>query len=1164
MFKKCALCLILFYGLFSYAQEIPKIILKDSTSLKLEVLDINVEVIGNVVNTTYDMTFYNSTGRILEGELSFPLSQGQVVSQFALDVNGKMRDASIVEKELGRVAYESTVRQVIDPGLLEMTQGNNYKARIYPIPANGHKRLKITCEQQLSLNLGHHTFEIPLNFKENIDSFSIGIDVIACEEKPLIHNEEFYGLIFSEKDKGFQAKIKKSHFKPEKIIKVSIPILDSEQVSTYQDFFNVYKVLNPQSRIKDKPKLVTIYWDKSFSMEYRELEKELQLLKDYISYLNDVKIQFISFADKAEKEKHFKINNGNYKAIISHIKGLINDGGTSYLSVKNTKADEYILFTDGLNNLSKTVKKFKAPTYIINSLTSANHQALDFIATNSGGKYINLKRIDVRGALNSIKTETYQFLGIRKNDHVYDVYPKSNINVSEDFLISGKCKQNTTIELMFGYGNKVLDTYKVNISKSNDNAFVKRIWANAKLNHLVKNKEENKTEIVSHAKRYQLISPYTSMIVLDRIEDYVRYKIEPPVELKSEYKRLLNEAKADELSRLEDIEDRKEELLEDLIDIKDWYATDFPLKKKKSKVVKTSSKSTEGANSQEHQSSTNAVTQNTTNAATQNQNNSTENTQRYTLDTSKRTISGTIEDPEGLPLPGVNIFIKGTTKGVQTDFDGRFSINAEEGEVLVVSYVGFKTIEQTIGVASNLSIKMKTDNSQLEEVIITAYAATKKETSVSASVIVTSESVEEAVNQGRLRTLQGQVAGLNITKGNGQPGNNSEINIRGTSSIQGSSEPLIIVDGVPVESSEYKKLNSEDINSIRVLKDHGATGIYGNRGSNGVIVINTKEGIINNSKRINELNEQIDAKISLKPWKPNAEYMVALYDFKDINKAYEHYLQIRKEYLNMPTFFIDVADYFESRGRNDIALKIVTNLMEIKLDDHELMRALAYKLDYLEEYEMLVHLNQLILDLRPEEPHSYRDLALSYERVGEYQKAFDILDRIAKGDFLIKDEDERFYGIEHIAYVEACHLYTKHENRLKLDDRQTELYNKLKTDIRVVVDWNHNDTDLDLWIDNPTDKSISYKNKYSDIGDRISEDMTDGYGPEEYMLKKAIKGDYEILIDYYGDEVQKISGPTTLKVTIFKNYGSKNEERIIRIVRLSTEKEEIEVGKIQI
>ncbi|WP_299889830.1 SusC/RagA family TonB-linked outer membrane protein [uncultured Lacinutrix sp.] len=215
-----------------------------------------------------------------------------------------------------------------------------------------------------------------------------------------------------------------------------------------------------------------------------------------------------------------------------------------------------------------------------------------------------------------------------------------------------------------------------------------------------------------------------------------------------------------------------------------------------------------------------------------------------------KTISGSISDEDGLPLPGVNIIVSGTSNGTQTDFDGNYSISANTGDVLSYSFVGYKTIEKTVGSANNISFAMAIDATAIDEVVIEAFRTSTKETSNIASTTITASTIEARPNASFVQTLQGQVAGLNITTSSGQPGANSTINLRGVSSLSGNTEPLFIIDGVPVDEDNFRSLNPNDIESLSVLKDAGATSIYGNRGANGVVKITTKRGSYNSGLKI--------------------------------------------------------------------------------------------------------------------------------------------------------------------------------------------------------------------------------------------------------------------------------------------------------------------------
>ena len=144
----------------------------------------------------------------------------------------------------------------------------------------------------------------------------------------------------------------------------------------------------------------------------------------------------------------------------------------------------------------------------------------------------------------------------------------------------------------------------------------------------------------------------------------------------------------------------------------------------------------------------------------------------------EKSISGTVSDNNGLPLPGATVIIQGTSSGVTTDFDGKYSISASQGDVLVFSYVGYANQPQVVGASSRINVSMVPDN-VLDEIVVEAYRTTSKETSSIASTTVTAETIESRPNASFAQTLQGQVAGLNIVTNTGQPGGNSLINLRG-------------------------------------------------------------------------------------------------------------------------------------------------------------------------------------------------------------------------------------------------------------------------------------------------------------------------------------------------------------------------------------------------
>ncbi|WP_291867191.1 TonB-dependent receptor [Maribacter sp.] len=220
------------------------------------------------------------------------------------------------------------------------------------------------------------------------------------------------------------------------------------------------------------------------------------------------------------------------------------------------------------------------------------------------------------------------------------------------------------------------------------------------------------------------------------------------------------------------------------------------------------------------------------------------------------TIQGTVFDKLGSPLLGVSVIVKGTSTGVISDFDGGYTIQAQSGQTLVFSYLGMKNHEVVIGNETIINVVLEEDITSLQEVVVEGYRTVAKEKSIISSVQLTSEALESRPNASFVQSLSGQVAGLDIQTGSGQPGANSSVQIRGVSSINGNTEPLFLMDGVPVNEDNFRSLNPNDIESISVIKDAAGSSIFGSRGANGVIVIKTKRGVKNSPLKITYTGSQ--------------------------------------------------------------------------------------------------------------------------------------------------------------------------------------------------------------------------------------------------------------------------------------------------------------------
>ncbi|HKZ67631.1 MAG TPA: TonB-dependent receptor plug domain-containing protein, partial [Chitinophagaceae bacterium] len=204
-------------------------------------------------------------------------------------------------------------------------------------------------------------------------------------------------------------------------------------------------------------------------------------------------------------------------------------------------------------------------------------------------------------------------------------------------------------------------------------------------------------------------------------------------------------------------------------------------------------------------------------------------------------IRGKVTDEKGQPLEGATILVKGTSNGTRSDATGNFSINAESASILIISYVGFESVEIKADNHSTVSVQLKPLATIGEQIVVIGYGTQKKSVITGA---ISSVKASDIDNQpiGRIEQfLQGRASGLTIAASSGQPGASSTLRIRGTTSIN-NSDPLYVVDGIPVDINGIDYLNPNDIESIEVLKDAASAAIYGARAASGVILVTTKKG----------------------------------------------------------------------------------------------------------------------------------------------------------------------------------------------------------------------------------------------------------------------------------------------------------------------------------
>lgn len=298
-------------------------------------------------------------------------------------------------------------------------------------------------------------------------------------------------------------------------------------------------------------------------------------------------------------------------------------------------------------------------------------------------------------------------------------------------------------------------------------------------------------------------------------------------------------------------------------------------------------------------------------------------------------------------------------------------------------------------------------------------------------------------------------------------------------------------------------------------------------------------------------------KIQLAPWDPQAPYTAAMKAAPE--RAYAIYLEYRERNLANVGFFTDCADYFLAAGDKATARRVLSNLAEMELENRFILRVLGYKLRYQGDYAAAERVFRKVLELAPEEAQSYRDLALTLDDAGKFQEAATMMLNLVTRRF-----DSRFPNIEFIGITELNRILARAARAgatvAGVDER---LRFPLEADLRVVINWDTDMSDMDLHTIDPDGEECFFSHRLTAAGGRNSDDFTQGYGPEEFMTRRARPGTYTVKTHYYGQRAQKMIGAVTLYAEVFTDYGRATEKRETLSFRLAGKDSWVEVGKIR-
>lgn len=968
----------------------------------LEQMDIDVTITGNIATTTMQLSFKNNGSRVLEGELTFPMPEGVTVSKYALDINGKMREAVPVSKARATEVFESIQHRNIDPGILEKVEGNNFRTRIFPLPVGGIRTVMIGYEQELTTNKDHDLqYYLPFNYTQAIPRFSLKASIWGTREKPVLLKQPDGSFTFSGYDNVFTAKMEKQNYQPVQPLLINLP----KKANTYESILqrntdgSAYFLINDfpatESRARQWGNTIGLLWDVSLSGAKRDHQKEIELLGQIIQQKRNLTVALGLLNNRLSYGGNYKIVNGEWSDLRKKLEQLTYDGATDYSVLKLpvfidqvlfAALDEILFFTDGMSSFGDAEIHINRPIHTVTTNPVADYSVLKNISQKTGGQFINLGNQSANQAFDALGQEYMQFLGV-EGPGVSEVYPNIKIPVIQSISVAGLITDpGNEITLLYGWGNKITLRKKIKAGVVAKDINVHKIWAQKKIAAMDVYYEKYKDELRAVGEQFGIVTRNTSLMVLENVDDYVRYDITPPAELLAEFNRMKKENRMIKEERVNDLLERAATMVAQL---KEWWSTDFKSSNKK--------------------------------------NYPTPELMADSLAAVEMTIAeaiakeATVNSSTSAAAPPPKVEVKAfTPPGIVKDEEAKEpprSVNElRETKIGSTSQEGIRDI----GI---LSPPLNTN--------------TEKE-------LIIANSVEEPARPSLSSGIQ---------------------------------TPEIKTPGFKTDKDYIKKLNAT-------------------------------------------------SKV----------------------QAYTTYLELRKEYETTPSFYFDVANWFYNQKKTDTAFMILSNIAELSIENASLYKMMAYKLKQLGNNQKQLWTTKKILDWRPMDPQSKRDYALALADNGRYQEALDALYSILTNSYS-SEAASRDEGIEEVIVMEINKLVSQQPSKLNLSKIDKRIIANLPVDIRVVLNWNKPDTDIDLWVTAPNGEKCYYSNNQTSIGGRISNDFTDGFGPEQFLLRKAAKGTYTIETNFFNEDQLTISGPTTLMAEIYLYYASGKETRKIVTVQ---------------
>jgi Ca-activated chloride channel family protein len=578
---------------------------KASTPLQLHSQETDVNITLPLAKITSVLTFINTNNnKTLEGELVFPLPEEATLTGYALDVNGQLVDAVPLEKEKAEEVFEQEVRAGKGAAVVQMSsQSNTFKTRVYPLHPNVTRTIKVVYTMPVDTRDNKSVITIP--FGKPLENVKVKSNIHWYQNKYANDTVEVTAV----SNNGTKSTLKKNTQKQDNYLTISVTesdinlateslvisstqkLLDNETFVEDNYFCSRMKINTPETKSKLNSDRIQILWDCSFS-RHSSQSKDLQLLKQILNKITPKEVVCTPFSLFVSQK--YQITLSNTSEIVTHFQDVPYDGATDLSSLEtliDPSVSYCIVFTDGIHTIGNETTPetvYTNPLYIISTATTSNSQLLSHIATKSGGRYLNAERISEQQVIDQIgKPVLYFLVADYESEQFGEVYPNEPTSIDQNgyFHLYGKVKgSGGEIAVSFKHGTKIIETRVVQIepviTTSADETIksdkvIPLLWVKQKMNSLSVFPQIFDQELKELAREWSIVTPNTSLIVLEELSQYIKHEIAPPVTLPSLRKEYMENMTKKQQETDDKTKQKIGKVLEWWKETVQWHNTDF-------------------------------------------------------------------------------------------------------------------------------------------------------------------------------------------------------------------------------------------------------------------------------------------------------------------------------------------------------------------------------------------------------------------------------------------------------------------------------------------------------------------------------------------------------------------------------------------------------------